>query len=53
VDANNFQVKQELRSPGFQVGNTWCNATIAADERHVAAGSTDGTVFIWEVHSTA
>ena len=49
VDVTNFQVKQELRSPGFQVGNTWCSAAMAADERHVAAGSTDGTVFVWEV----
>ena len=50
VDLQNYRVRQTMRAPGFAVGNTWCSATIGSDERHVAAGSTDGTVFIWEVH---
>ena len=49
VDTKTFQVRKELRAGGFAVGNVWCSAALAADERHVAAGSTDGTVFVWEV----
>lgn len=49
VDSRTFQVRKEMRAQGFAVGNVWCSADLSADERHVAAGSTDGTVFIWEV----
>ena len=48
VDLQTFKVRQTMRAPGFAVGNTWCSAAIASDERHVTAGSTDGTVYIWE-----
>lgn len=49
VDTRSFQVRGEMRAPGFTVGNVWCSAALSADEHHVAAGSVDGTVFIWEV----
>ena len=49
VDTRTFQVRNELRSAGFAVGNIWCSAALSADERHAAAGSTDGSVHIWEV----
>lgn len=49
VDMRSFQIKHTMRANGFSVGNTWCSATISADERHVASGSVDGQVFIWEV----
>lgn len=49
VDMRTYQVKQTMRAPGFTVNNTWCSATISADERHVASGSVDGRVFIWGV----
>lgn len=42
------QVQRSLRAPGFSVGTVWCTACLGPDERHVAAGSSDGTVFIWE-----
>lgn len=49
VDARSFQVRREMRAPGFAVGNVWCSAAISADENYITAGSTDGTVFVWEV----
>lgn len=42
------QVQRSLRAPGFSVGTVWCTACLGPDERFVAAGSSDGTVFIWE-----
>ncbi|KAK9845276.1 hypothetical protein WJX81_001992 [Elliptochloris bilobata] len=48
VDPRTFQVQRSLRAPGFSVGTVWCTACLGPDERHVAAGSSDGTVFIWE-----
>ncbi|KAK9828803.1 hypothetical protein WJX72_002152 [[Myrmecia] bisecta] len=49
VDIRTFQVQHSLRAPGFVVGTVWCTASMGPDERHVAAGSTDGSVFVWEV----
>ena len=44
-----FQVQRTLRAPSFHLGGVWCRACIGADERHVAAGSADGTVLVWSV----
>lgn len=49
TDSRTFQVQRQLRAPGFNVAGVWCKAAWGADERHVTAGSSDGTVFVWSV----
>lgn len=49
TDARSFQVTAALRAPGFHMGGIWCKACLGPDERHIAAGSSDGTLFIWQV----
>ena len=49
TDARTFQVAASLRAPGFHVGGVWCKACLGPDEHHIAAGSSDGTVFVWQV----
>ena len=49
TDARTFQVAASLRAPGFHVGGVWCKACLGPDERHIAAGASDGTVFVWQV----
>ena len=49
VDSRTFEVRQTFRAPGFAVGTVWCTACMSPDERHVAAGSASGAVYVWEV----
>ena len=49
VDSHTFEVRQTFRAPGFAVGTVWCTACMSPDERHVAAGSASGVVYVWEV----
>ena len=49
VDARTFQVQQTLTAPGFSVSTTWCTACLSSNESHAAAGSANGSVFVWEV----
>lgn len=49
VDARSFQVRKTLSAPGFMVATTSCTACLSPDETHAAAGSSNGTVFVWEV----
>ena len=50
VDSRTFQVKQMLTAPGFAIGTIWCTVCLSADEAHAAAGSANGSVYVWEVH---
>lgn len=36
---------------GFKVGCDWARATFSPDGQYVAVGSSDGSVYIWGVHS--
>jgi len=49
TDTRTFRPRAQLRAPGFAVGGVWAGAALGPDERHAAAGSYDGTVFVWEL----
>ncbi|BDA45707.1 Autophagy-related protein 16-1 [Coccomyxa sp. Obi] len=47
TDARSFQVQPAMSAPGFAVGGVWSKACLGPDERHCAAGSSTGSLFIW------
>lgn len=53
TDARSFQVAPAMAAPGFNVGGVWSKACLGPDERHAAAGSSNGSVFIWAVRQPA
>ena len=42
VDLRMFEARATLKAPGFAVGAVWTNACLGPDERHAAAGESDG-----------
>ncbi|KAI3424821.1 hypothetical protein D9Q98_008207 [Chlorella vulgaris] len=49
VDVRRFEVRHTLSAPSFTVGGTWTSACLSPSETQAAAGSGDGTVFLWDV----
>jgi len=49
VNPQTFEVRQTFRAPQFSVGTIWCTACISPDGQHVAAGSGNGSLFVWNV----
>ena len=49
VNPQTFEVRQSFRAPHFTVGTIWCTACMSPDGQHVAAGSGNGSVFVWNV----
>ncbi|KAK9903907.1 hypothetical protein WJX75_000087 [Coccomyxa subellipsoidea] len=47
TDARSFQVQPAMSAPGFTVGGVWSKACLGPDEKHCAAGSSTGAVFVW------
>lgn len=45
------QVIRDFSAERFKVGCDWTRACISPDSEYVAAGSSDGTVFIWNANS--
>lgn len=53
TDARSFQVQPAMSAPGFTVGGVWSKACLGPDEKHCAAGSSTGAVFVWVVRPLA
>ncbi|DBA83439.1 hypothetical protein WJX79_006327 [Trebouxia sp. C0005] len=53
VNPQTFEVKQTFRAPQFSVGTIWCTACISPDGQHVAAGSGNGSLFVWNMETAA
>lgn len=49
VDPQTYEVRQTFRAPQFSVGTIWCTACLSPDEQHVAAGSGNGSLYVWKV----
>lgn len=49
VDMRSYQVQAVYRAPGFTVSSAWCRACLGPDDKYLAAGSADGSLFVWEV----
>ncbi|PSC73673.1 autophagy-related 16 [Micractinium conductrix] len=49
VDVRRFEVRHTLSAPAFTVGGAWTSACLSPSEQQAAAGSADGTIFLWDV----
>lgn len=49
VDVRRFEMRHTLSAPSFSVGGAWTTACLSPTEHHASAGSSDGTVFVWDV----
>ena len=49
VDMRTFEVRASMRAPGFCVDTVWSSAALSPDERYVTAGSSSGSIYVWEV----
>ncbi|XP_057859108.1 autophagy-related protein 16 isoform X1 [Cryptomeria japonica] len=52
-DVRSLEVCATFRAQGHRVANNWSRSCISADDNYVAAGSTDGTVYVWSRPSAA
>lgn len=46
-DVRSLEVSSTLRAAGNRVASNWSRSCISPDGNHVAAGSADGSVYIW------
>lgn len=53
VDIRRFEVRHTLSAPSFTVGGSWTAACLSPTETQAAAGSAEGTVFVWDLAKSA
>jgi len=51
LDLRMNQVVRTFVADGFKVGCDWTRAVFSPDSEYVAAGSSDGSVFVWNLNS--
>ncbi|XP_059805395.1 autophagy-related protein 16-1-like isoform X1 [Hypanus sabinus] len=51
IDLRTNVTKQSFSSQGFKCGSDWTRITFSPDGKFIAAGSSDGTLFVWSVES--
>ncbi|XP_070609135.1 autophagy-related protein 16-1 isoform X2 [Erythrolamprus reginae] len=49
IDLRNNTVKHTFSAPGFKCGSDWTRVVFSPDGNYVAAGSADGSLYIWSV----
>ncbi|XP_030494346.1 autophagy-related protein 16 [Cannabis sativa] len=48
-DIRTLEVCNTLRATGNRVASNWSRSCLSPDDNHVAAGSADGSVYIWSI----
>ncbi|OIW18309.1 hypothetical protein TanjilG_31449 [Lupinus angustifolius] len=48
-DVRSLEVCGTLRAAGNRVASNWSRSCISPDDNHVAAGSADGSIYIWSI----
>ncbi|XP_051874230.1 autophagy-related protein 16-1-like isoform X2 [Pristis pectinata] len=51
IDLRTNVTRQSFSSQGFKCGSDWTRITFSPDGKFIAAGSSDGTLFVWSVES--
>ncbi|GAB4860566.1 autophagy protein 16, interacts with Atg12p-Atg5p [Ancistrocladus abbreviatus] len=51
-DTRTLEVCGTLRSSGTRVASNWSRSCLSADDNYVAAGSADGSVYIWSIQKS-
>ncbi|XP_067898049.1 autophagy-related protein 16-like isoform X2 [Heterodontus francisci] len=51
IDLRSNVIRQSFSSQGFKCGSDWTRVTFSPDGKFVAAGSSDGTLYVWSVES--
>ncbi|KAK9837782.1 hypothetical protein WJX74_004988 [Apatococcus lobatus] len=51
IDMRTFEVRASMRAPGFGIESVWSSVALSPDERYAIAGSSSGSIYIWEVDS--
>ncbi|CAK8566692.1 unnamed protein product [Lathyrus sativus] len=46
-DVRSLEVSSTLKAAGNRVASNWSRSCISPDDKHVAAGSSDGSVYVW------
>ncbi|XP_061073380.1 autophagy-related protein 16-1 isoform X2 [Conger conger] len=49
IDLRSSSVRQTFSADGFKCGSDWTRVTFSPDGCYVAAGSAEGTLFVWNV----
>ncbi|XP_061351267.1 autophagy-related protein 16-like [Gastrolobium bilobum] len=48
-DVRSLEISGTLRATGNRVASNWSRSCISPDDSHVAAGSSDGSVYVWSI----
>lgn len=51
IDPRMYKKVSTLQHPGYQCGFDWCKASLSPDGLYASAGSSSGTLFIWNTRT--